>query len=206
MPDLLLEKELHRQGYLRVAGIDEAGRGPLAGPVSVAAVILPQDFRHDRLNDSKKLTEKLREAIYEEITTHPGITWCSVHIDPATIDRLNILHATWKGMADCFAGIDGGADYALIDGKPVPGFPGSNQAVVRGDGKSLSIAAASVIAKVERDRIMVKMGKRYPQYDFHKHKGYGTRAHLEALRVHGPCVIHRRSFSPVAEAERGPKS
>lgn len=206
MPDLVLEKELHRLGYLRIAGIDEAGRGPLAGPVSVAAVILPQDFRHDRLNDSKKLTEKQRETIYEEITTDPGITWCSVHIDPATIDRLNILHATWKGMGDCFEKIGGGADFALIDGKPVPGFPGLNQAVVRGDGKSLSIAAASVIAKVERDRIMVKMGENYPEYGFHRHKGYGTRAHLEALRVHGPCEIHRRSFSPVAEAERDANS
>ena len=198
MPDLSLEKELWDEGFPVVAGIDEAGRGPLAGPVSVAAVILPTDFSHDVLNDSKKLTEKKREMLYEEITSNPDIIWNSVLIDSQTIDEIDILRATWKGMADSYSGLSKPADIALIDGKAIKNFPGQFKAVIKGDSHSLSIAAASVIAKVERDRLMKEYGEKYPQYGFEKHKGYGTKAHLEALQEHGPCEIHRMTFAPVA--------
>lgn len=202
MPDLTLENSLRREGYARIAGIDEAGRGPLAGPVSVAAVILPPRYRHSTLDDSKKLTERTRERIYEELIADPRICWHSVFIDAREIDRLNILRATWKGMARAFEGLTQAADIALIDGKPVSDFPAPSRAVVRGDEKSLSIAAASIIAKVQRDRHMIRMAEKYPEYGFEKHKGYGTRHHLEALRRHGPCEIHRMSFAPVLEALR----
>jgi len=200
MPDLSFERQLQNAGYRLVAGIDEAGRGPLAGPVSVAAVILPKGFGHDILTDSKKLSPKKRESLYEELTNHPGIVWKSVHIDAKTIDQINILQATWKGMAKAFSGLSEKADIALIDGKPIKHFPGEHKAIVKGDSLSLSIAAASIIAKVERDRLMVKFAERYPEYSFDRHMGYGTRVHLEALKKHGPCPIHRMSFAPVAMA------
>ncbi len=202
MPDLSFERQLHKRGYRLVAGIDEAGRGPLAGPVSVAAVILPKGFRHGELNDSKKLSAKKREAIYEELTNHPGIFWHSVQIDAQTIDQINILQATWKGMAEAFSGLAKKADIALIDGKPIKHFPGEHVAVVKGDSLSLSIAAASVIAKVERDQVMVQFSQRYPEYGFERHMGYGTKVHLDALKKHGPCPIHRMSFAPVAMAAK----
>ncbi|MDF1752394.1 MAG: ribonuclease HII [Verrucomicrobiales bacterium] len=200
MPDLSLERKLQKSGFPVVAGIDEAGRGPLAGPVSVAAVILPRGYRHKVLTDSKKLSEKKREILYEEITNHSEIIWNSVLIDVAEIDQINILQATWKGMRESFSGLCRKADIALIDGKPIKGFPGEHQAVVKGDSLSLSIAAASIIAKVERDRLMVKLANQYPQYQFERHKGYGTKVHLEALNQYGPTPIHRMSFSPVAMA------
>lgn len=200
MPDLELEEGYRGEGFARIAGIDEAGRGPLAGPVSVAAVILPAGFQHGILNDSKKLTEKCRDQLYEELTGDTSILWHSVHLPASLIDEINILQATWRGMAEAFAGLPEQADLALIDGKPVTNFPGEHRAIVRGDSKSLSIAAASIIAKVERDRLMKEFAEIYPQYGFEKHKGYGTRAHLEALAENGPCEIHRMSFAPVAAA------
>lgn len=200
MPDLSLENNLRDEGFSLIAGIDEAGRGPLAGPVSVAAVILPPDFTHEVLTDSKKLTEKKREVLYEEITSNKEIIWNSVHLESSVIDEINILQATWKGMADAFSGLPTAADIALIDGKPIQNFPGQYQNIIKGDSKSLSIAAASIIAKVERDRLMKEFGEKYPHYGFEKHKGYGTKAHLEALNEHGPCEIHRMSFAPVAAA------
>ncbi len=202
MPDLSLENELRTEGYAHIAGIDEAGRGPLAGPVSVAAVILPEDYSHDILTDSKKLSEKRREALYEEITQNQDIIWCSVHLGSDVIDEINILQATWRGMAEAFSGLGVAAEIALIDGKPVKNFPAEHRAVVKGDSKSLSIAAASIIAKVERDRMMVAYAEKYPDYGFEKHKGYGTKAHQAALSEHGPCAIHRMSFAPVAEAAK----
>ena len=198
MPDLLLEKKLHDEGYSVVAGIDEAGRGPLAGPVSVAAVILPLDFSHATLNDSKKLSEKKREEIYIELTNNCDVIYHSVHLDSGIIDQTNILRATWRGMGEAFQGLSTKADIALIDGKPVKNFPGQHRAVVKGDSISLSIAAASIIAKVERDRLMADFAKKYPEYGFDRHKGYGTKAHIAALEKHGPCPIHRKSFAPVA--------
>ncbi len=201
MPDLSHELQCHSDGYPVVAGIDEAGRGPLAGPVSVAAVVLPEGFSHPKLNDSKQLSEKVRESIYEEILGNDEIRWASVMVEPKEIDEINILQATWEGMRRSFLKLKPTPDIALIDGKPVRDFTAPHRALVKGDSISLSIAAASIIAKVERDRLMVEYAKRYPEYGFERHKGYGTQLHRDALREHGPCPIHRHSFAPVAQAE-----
>ena len=201
MPDLSHELKLAVEGFKRIAGIDEAGRGPLAGPVSVAAVVLPEDYSHSVLNDSKRLSERKREELYKEITGDARIDWASALIEAQEIDEINILKATWVGMRRAFLKLDPPADVALIDGKPIKGFPTEHRALVKGDSLSLSIAAASIIAKVERDRLMMKYAEIYPEYGFERHKGYGTKAHCEALREHGPCPIHRRSFAPVSQME-----
>ena len=195
------ELSLHNRGIFPVAGIDEAGRGPLAGPVVCAAVILPLGFNFPGLNDSKKLTPRRREALYLEITQNPAIRWAVVHITSEEIDRLNILRATHAGMRSAWEKLDPRPGHVLIDGLPVPDFPCDQTALVGGDGLSLSIAAASVIAKVERDRVMLEYDRLYPEYGFAKHKGYPTAEHFAKLRAHGPCPIHRRSFAPVAQAE-----
>lgn len=184
-----------------MAGIDEAGRGPLAGPVVAAAVILPAGFRHDSLNDSKQLKEHARESLYGEITTNPNIQWALAIVESAEIDRVNILRATHEAMRRAVAQLDPRPDHVLIDGLPVRPFPIAQTALVGGDGMSFSIAAASILAKVTRDRIMIEMDARHPGYDFARHKGYGTPQHLTALQKHGPCPIHRRSFLPVRQAE-----
>lgn len=184
-----------------VAGIDEAGRGPLAGPVVCAAAILPLELEPIGLDDSKKLSPRRRESLYLEITQNPAIRWAVVHISSEEIDRLNILRATHAGMRRAWEKLDPRPPHVLIDGLPVPDFPCPQTALVGGDGISLSIAAASVIAKVERDRAMLEYDRLYPEYDFAKHKGYPTAAHFAKLRKHGPCPIHRRSFAPVAQAE-----
>lgn len=194
------ERALRRQGWARVAGIDEAGRGPLAGPVVAAAVILPERFRHRELDDSKKLTAETRERLYAELTGHDEIGWAMAVVETEEIDRLNILAATHEAIRRAFAALPIAPDHALIDGLPVLPFPVPQTALVGGDALSLSIAAASVIAKVTRDRLMVEMEARYPAYGFAQHKGYGTALHLAKLRAHGPCAIHRRSFSPVQQA------
>ncbi|HEX8372448.1 MAG TPA: ribonuclease HII [Chthoniobacterales bacterium] len=191
------ENRLRALGHTRIAGIDEAGRGPLAGPVVVAAVILPLKFRHRVLNDSKQLNEKQREALYEEISTRSDVAWSVVSIDPPEIDRLNILRATHEGMRQAAARLE--PDHALIDGLPVTPFPYSHTALVEGDSLSFSIAAASIIAKVTRDRIMHEWHELHPVYEFRQNKGYPTPRHLAILREHGPCSIHRRSFAPVAQ-------
>jgi ribonuclease HII len=195
-----MEYEIAKQndGFRRVAGIDEAGRGPLAGPVSASAVILPDGFCHDLLNDSKKLTEKRREAIYEELTGSDDVIWALAFVEAEEVDAINILKATHAAMACAARSLTTAPDFCLIDGLPVPGFPIASQGIVKGDGKSLSIAAASIIAKVSRDRLMLEYAEKYPEYGFERHKGYGTKLHLEALCEHGPCPIHRRSFAPVA--------
>ena len=194
------ERELREQGWLRVAGIDEAGRGPLAGPVVAAAVVLPEGFHHAELDDSKKLTERSRERLFAEITSQGEIGWAVAVVESEEIDRLNILRATHEAMRRAFAALLFAPDHALIDGLPVLPFPIPQTALVGGDGLSFSIAAASVIAKVTRDRLMVEMEARYPAYGFAQHKGYGTALHLAKLRAHGPCAIHRQSFSPVQQA------
>lgn len=199
MPSIHHENELRAQGYRLIAGLDEAGRGPLAGPVSAAAAILPPKFRHKVLNDSKQLTERQREKIYEELTGNTNIIWCCVLVEVEEIDRINILQASREAMRRALRGLQVAADAALIDGLPVPDFPVHQRALVKGDSISYSIAAASVIAKVTRDRLMVQMEERYPHYGFAQHKGYPTPMHLKALEQHGPCVIHRRSFAPVAQ-------
>lgn len=201
MPTIDHENTLRAAGFRIVAGIDEAGRGPLAGPVCVAAVVLPEDFSHAVLNDSKQLSELKRERLYEEITSDTRIRWHCVSIEPDEIDRINILQATWEGMRRAALGLQPVPDAALIDGKPVKRFPLHHVALVKGDSLSYSIAAASIIAKVTRDRLMVAMARQHPEYGFEIHKGYPTPAHLAALRQHGPCPHHRRSFGPVSQLE-----
>ena len=184
-----------------VAGIDEAGRGPLAGPVVAAAVILPQGFRHGSLDDSKKLTARAREAIFAELTAREDIRWACAVVDAAEIDRLNILRATHEAMRRAVARLDPQPGHVLIDGLPVNPFPIPQTALVGGDALSFSIAAASVVAKVTRDRMMAAFDAEHPGYEFARHKGYGTAQHLAALKKHGPCPIHRRTFLPVRQAE-----
>ena len=195
------ELTLRDSGIFPVAGIDEAGRGPLAGSVVCAAVILPLEISLLGLDDSKKLSHRRREALYSEIIQNPAIRWSVVHISSKEIDRLNILRATHAGMRRAWEKLDPRPSHVLIDGLPVPDFPCAQTALVGGDGLSLSIAAASVIAKVERDRAMLEYDRLYPEYGFAKHKGYPTAEHFAKLRQHGPCPIHRRSFAPVAQAE-----
>jgi ribonuclease HII len=199
MPSLAHETLLREAGYPCIAGIDEAGRGPLAGPVSVAAVVLPADFEHPILNDSKQLTEKKREQLYEELTGNPLIRWHAEMVGVEEIDRINILQATWVGMRRCALALNPKPDAVLIDGKPVRDFPIHQVALVKGDSLSHSIAAASIIAKVRRDRLMIAMAEIHPGYGFEIHKGYPTPAHQAALRRLGPCPEHRRSFAPVAQ-------
>jgi ribonuclease HII len=201
MPTLDHENQLRCEGFRVIAGVDEAGRGPLAGPVTVAAVVLPEGFTHEVLNDSKQLTEKKRERLYEEITGDPNIRWHCCVIEPEEIDRINILQATWEGMRRSALALDPRPDAVLIDGKPVKKYPLHQVALVKGDSLSFSIAAASIIAKVTRDRIMLRLAEAFPQYGFEIHKGYPTPKHLAALKQHGPCPQHRRSFGPVAQLE-----
>ncbi len=193
------EREFHRRGIFPVAGIDEAGRGPLAGPVVAAAVILPLKFKARGLNDSKKLTAAGREEHYARIVNDSAVVWAVAVRHADTIDRINILRATHEAMRDAVSALLLPAVHALIDGLPVRPFPIEHTALVGGDGLSLSIAAASVIAKVARDRMMHEHAATWPEYGFERHKGYATREHLASLRKHGPCPIHRRSFEPVAQ-------
>ena len=176
-------------GYL--AGVDEAGRGPLAGPVFAAAVVLPCDVIIDGINDSKKLSEKKREKLYDEIC-EKALSYCIASVDEKEIDEINILQATFKAMRNAVAGLSIKPDYVLIDGNKGPGI--ECETVVKGDSKSMSIAAASILAKVSRDRYIVKLSEKYPGYGFEKHKGYGTKAHYEAIEKLGICPIHRKTF------------
>jgi ribonuclease HII len=199
MPDLALEIALQAQGFVRIAGIDEAGRGPLAGPVAAAAVILPRNFRCPGLDDSKKISAPKRELLYQQLIGNREIVWAVALADREEIDRFNILRATHLAMRRAAEALSLLPDYCLIDGLPVKNFPLPHDGIVKGDGLSLSIAAASIIAKVTRDRLMAELDREFPHFGFAKHQGYGTKAHLEALRIHGPCCHHRRSFQPVAQ-------
>jgi ribonuclease HII len=199
MPDDSLESALRARGLSRIAGVDEAGRGPLAGPVAAAAVILPTGWRCDGLDDSKKLSAARRERLYETITGDPAVTWSLSFAETEEIDRVNILRATHAAMARAVRGLAAVVEHCLIDGLPLREFAWPHDGIVKGDGRSLSIAAASIIAKVSRDRVMLEFAREFPQYGFERHMGYGTKAHLEALRLHGPCRLHRRSFQPVAQ-------
>ncbi len=182
---------------MRVCGIDEAGRGPLAGPVVTAAVILPRDSDFPGLTDSKKLTPKKREFFYEKLTAHRDLQWSVASVDVEEIERINILRATWKAMCQARDALQPPPDWTLVDGLCVPPLGSRQTPIVGGDALSLSIAAASVIAKVTRDRLMDEIDRQYPGYGFAYHKGYGTALHLEALMKLGPCPLHRRSFGPV---------
>lgn len=188
-----IENEIYASGVTRLCGVDEAGRGPLAGPVCAAAVILPQGLEIDGLNDSKKLTEKKREALYDIITANAldyGVAFASVE----EIEELNILNATFLAMNRALAKLSTAPELALIDGNRDSGIDFPSRCVVKGDSRCADIAAASILAKVTRDRYMVEMAGSYPQYHFEKHKGYGTKLHYEAIRQYGPSPIHRLSF------------
>ncbi len=193
------EKKLRALGVARIAGIDEAGRGALAGPVVAAAVILPEKYRHGRLNDSKQVAPELREEIYLDLTANDEIAWAVGVVDHLEIDRINILRATHRAMRDAIAALVSPPEHVLIDGLPVIPFPLPQTAVIDGDCYSKSIAAASIVAKVTRDRIMREFCAQFPQYCFSQHKGYSTELHLSRLHEFGPCPIHRRSFEPVAQ-------
>jgi ribonuclease HII len=193
------EKKLRAAGVARIAGVDEAGRGALAGPVVAAAVILPEKFRHRLLNDSKQLAPELREEIYGELTSNPEVAWAVGLVDHIEIDRINILRASHRAMRIAVEALTVAPDHVLIDGLPVIPFPVPETAIIGGDCFSLTIAAASVIAKVTRDRLMRDFCAQFPQYSFSQHKGYCTELHLLKLHEFGPCPIHRRSFEPVAQ-------
>lgn len=190
------ERSLHEQGYSLVAGIDEAGRGPLAGPVTIGCVILPLNCHLPNLNDSKKLTRNQREELYDLIQ-EKAVAVSSVAIDMDTIDRLNIYQATKLGMYTVVEQMPQQPDAVLIDAVPLPELAMFNKSLIGGDALSASIAAASIIAKVERDRIMDKLAEQYPQYGFDQHKGYATPEHLQAIHTYGPCPLHRKTFEPI---------
>ncbi|MDO4752191.1 MAG: ribonuclease HII [Akkermansia sp.] len=195
------ELAAYAAGCKCVCGIDEAGRGPLAGPVVTAAVVLPQGYELPGLNDSKKLTAKRRESLYEQLMADERVLKCVAEATVAEIDEYNILRATHMAMARAAQGLPVVPDMCLIDGLAVPNFPLPSQNMVKGDARCLSIAAASVLAKVTRDRYMVQLAERFPQYGFERHAGYGTKAHLQAIQQYGITEHHRRSFAPVAQMQ-----
>ena len=194
MPDFLLEKQANSKGFKFVCGVDEAGRGPLAGPVCAAAVILPIDTEIKGLNDSKKLSEKKREELFPLIT-EKAIGYSVAFASVEEIEEHNILNATYLAMNRAIEGLGTPADFAFIDGNRVPtGIKVPCETVVKGDSKSMSVAAASVLAKVTRDRLMLELDKAYPQYNFKKHKGYGTKEHTDLILKYGVSPVHRPSF------------
>ncbi len=196
------EEEGASLGFRRIAGVDEAGRGPLAGPVVAAAVILPESSALTGLRDSKKLSARQREGFFDEIQCRAVAIGVGI-VDPETIDRINILQATLQAMTQAVSLLSVRPDYLLIDAVRLPAIGIPQKSLIRGDDRSQSIAAASVIAKVTRDRLMLEYDRLYPEYRFRSHKGYGTEEHLSALMRHGPCPIHRRSFRPVRSAGDG---
>lgn len=191
--DFQYEINAKNNGYNAICGVDEAGRGPLAGPVFAAAVILPENCEIEGLNDSKKLSEKKREALFD-IIKEKAISWSVASVDEKVIDKINILQATYLAMKNAVEGLDVPADYALIDGNRMPPIEINGETIVKGDAKSMSVAAASILAKVSRDRFMLELDKEYPQYQFAKHKGYGTKLHYEMLTEHGISPCHRITF------------
>lgn len=193
MVDYSIENEYREKGFDIICGVDEAGRGPLAGPVYAAAVILPSDCVIEGLNDSKKLTEKKREALFDEIK-EKALAYGIASADEKEIDEINILNATFLAMKRAIALLSVKPDLALIDGNQKPHTDIEEVTVIKGDAKSMSIAAASVLAKVSRDRFMLEMAEKYPQYEFARHKGYGTKLHYEKIAQYGVCDIHRRTF------------
>lgn len=202
------ERELLLQGLTWIAGVDEAGRGPLAGPVVAAAVMFPEQWLKDGLpdelnglNDSKQLSEKQRERFFEVLTTRDGIQFAIAQMDAGQVDEINILQATHRAMNEALAQLQPAPQHALVDGTRVKTLRFPQTPIVKGDARSFSIAAASVLAKVTRDRLMVEYHERWPAYGFADHKGYGTTQHLAAIAEHGPCPIHRRSFAPLKQSE-----
>jgi ribonuclease HII len=202
-PDLwIFEQEAAESGYVRVAGVDEAGRGPLAGPVVAAAVVLPKSFAVIGPVDSKKLTQAKREYLYDRIYREAEAVGIGL-IDPTEIDRVNILNAALSAMAMAVDNLIPKPDFILVDGTfTIPSFP-AQRAVPKGDSRSISIGCASIVAKVTRDRLMNRYHEDYPCYGFSNHKGYPTRDHREAIMAHGGCMIHRKSFKGVCESKKG---
>ena len=190
---LEFEKEALAKGYKSVCGVDEAGRGPLAGPVCAAAVILPEGVIIDGVNDSKKLSEKKRESLFDVIREQ-ALSYAIAYATVDEIEEINILNATMLAMRRAIDGLDIKADYAMIDGNKIPPIDIDAECIVKGDAKSMSIACASILAKVSRDRLLYKYAEEYPMYGFDKHKGYGTKVHREAILKYGPCPYHRKSF------------
>lgn len=190
---LKFENEAYENGYACVCGVDEAGRGPLAGPVFAAAVVLGRGQIIDGVNDSKKLSEKKREALFDKIKEE-ALFYSIASVDEKTIDEINILNATFLAMKKAVEGLEIKPDFAMIDGNKTPDLSIDCEAVVKGDANSVSIAAASILAKVSRDRYMLEMAEKYPEYKFEKHKGYGTKLHYEMLDEYGPSEIHRQTF------------
>ena len=188
-----IEESCYAEGFQMICGVDEAGRGPLAGPVCAAAVILPRGLQIPGLTDSKKLTDKKRRELFP-IIQEKAIAWGIGYADHQEIDEINILQATYLAMERAISQLEGKADLALIDGNRAKDFGLPVKTIVKGDSLSASIAAASVLAKVSRDDLMIRQAEEYPQYGFEVHKGYGTKAHYAALAEHGPCEIHRRTF------------
>lgn len=198
IPELFVfDRKIRRKGFQLLAGCDEAGRGPLAGPLVAAVVVLPVDLYIQDLNDSKKLTAKKREKLFQVISTHCLGMGIAI-VDEETIDRLNVFNATYFAMRQAFNNMNFVSDCLLVDGNNIiSGIDVYQESIVGGDGKSAVIAAASIVAKVTRDRIMQEMDGKYPGYDFARNKGYGTKSHMEAISKYGPCVIHRKTFQPV---------
>ena len=203
------ERQQLQRGFSRVAGVDEAGRGPLAGPVVAAAVVFPASVISEglppflvSLNDSKQLTVEARERFFAHLVSLPQIQFAIAQAAPDVIDRINILQATHQAMNEALAGLVPSPEHVLVDGLRVTTFKFAQTPIVKGDTLSYSIAAASVLAKVTRDRLMVEYDKLYPAYGFARHKGYGTPDHLAALEKYGPCSIHRRSFAPLKPVQQ----
>ena len=190
---LEFEDKALEKGYVNICGVDEAGRGPVAGPVCAAAVILPKGKIIEGVNDSKKLTEKKREALYDVIKQE-AVSYSIAYATVQEIEEINILNATMLAMKRAIEGLDVKADYAMIDGNRMPDLTIDSECVIKGDARSMSIACASILAKVTRDRLLYQYAQEYPQYHFEKHKGYGTKLHKEALLEYGPCPYHRPSF------------
>lgn len=190
---LLYERKALSQGYELVCGVDEAGRGPLAGPVYAAAVILPKETVIEGVNDSKKLSEKKREALFDQIR-ETAVSYCIASASVEEIDELNILNATFLAMRRAVEGLTPQPQMALIDGNQLPPLQLPAQCIIKGDSLSMSIACASILAKVSRDRLMKELALQYPQYQLEKHKGYGTKLHRELILQYGPSPIHRKTF------------
>lgn len=199
------EKRARAKGFRAIAGVDEAGRGPLAGPVVAAACLLPESFISEGIDDSKKLSPDERYTFYKQLISHPDIVYGVGIVEAVVIDQINILQATLRAMAIAVARLSFRPDYLLVDGNKAPDFGIETETIIGGDALSVSIAAASIIAKEVRDQIMIGYHELWPQYGFKEHKGYGTEQHLEAIKTYGTCSIHRNSFAPVDEIVGGAK-
>lgn len=203
-PSRAHEERCWAAGKKMVCGVDEAGRGPLAGPVVAAACIFPEDLVIDAIHDSKQMTEEEREEVFEELMGNPEVIKSVCVIDHKRIDDINILEATMEAMHKSVEGLSTKADWVLIDGNRIPEpLKDRAEAIVKGDAKSVCISAASVLAKVTRDRMMVEIAEKHPEYGFAEHKGYGTKSHMDAIHKHGPCPYHRMTFAPMKHMPGG---